>query len=126
MAIPVYIDNGGIGTGTDFAVTIDYPATVDANDILIAVVMDADNDDFDIPAGWAKILEYTANNNLSGAWYWRRAVGDEDGGTVTFTSTLTAGSLVAGIMYRFSGCVANGDPYEDPTGVDVIQDTLPH
>jgi hypothetical protein len=118
---PLYVDNGGIVAGINAAIDLTYPATVDANDILIACLMDADNDDFDTPAGWTQILEYTTQANLSGAWYWKRADGTEGGGTVTFTSTLSAGQVVAGIMYRFSGCKTTGVPYEDATGASPAQ-----
>ena len=46
MAYPVYEDNGGIAAGTGFSVTPSYPGTVDADDILLAMLGDADSDSF--------------------------------------------------------------------------------
>ena len=95
MAYPAYEDNGGIADGTDYAVAVPYPGTVNENDILLVCVLDADNDSFDVPSGWAKITEDTSNAQASFAWYWKRATGSETG-SETFTSVLNAGALVAG------------------------------
>ena len=122
MAYPVYQSNGGIGTGTDFSVAVSYPSTVNADDILIAAIMDADDDSFDTPAGWTKIDEKTTESNLSVAHYWKRADGTESG-SVTFTSVLNAGSLVAGIIYRYSGCVKYGVPFEGHFSRTILQGT---
>jgi len=119
MAYPIYQSTGGIGTGTDYAVDVPYPSIVNADDILIASIMDADNDTFNVPAGWTKIDEDGTHSNLSVAFYWKRADGTETG-SVTFTSLLNSGSLVAGIMYRYSGCVKYGVPYENSSGAKAV------
>ena len=111
MAYPIYEDNGGVGTGVDYSVAVPYPATVNADDILICAVMDADDDSFDTPSGWNKTVEFTTHANMSVAYYWKRALGTETG-TETFTSTKNAGSLVAGMMARFSGCHDVGNPFD--------------
>ena len=120
MAFPVFQQAGTIGTGTDFSCDVPYPSTVNADDIIIASIMDADNDTFDTPAGWTKFDEDSSNNNMSFALYWLRADGTETG-TVTFTSLLNSGSLVAGIMYRYSGCVKVGIPLQFATSNPVSQ-----
>jgi len=112
MPYSVYEGSGLIGTGTDYSVDVPYPLTINANDILIATLLDADNDTFDTPSGWTKILEDGSNSNASVAIYWMRAVGTESG-VETFTSILNSGSLVAGIMHRYSGCTTSGDPISD-------------
>lgn len=123
FGVPVYEDNGGIATGSGVAsIDVPYPATVNENDILIVTVMDADSDSFNTPAGWTKIDEYTANDNLSVAWFWKRAAGTESGNE-TFTSLATTGNTIAGIMSRFSNCITSGVPYEDATKGNLIQDT---
>ena len=119
MAYPAYEDNGGIADGTDYAVAVPYPGTVNENDILLVCVLDADNDSFDVPSGWAKITEDTSNSNASFAWYWKRATGSETG-SETFTSVLNASALVAGVMARFSGCVTTGDPYDTGFGHETV------
>ena len=124
-AYPYYVDNGGIGTGTDYAVDVPYPATVDENDILWVELLDADNDSFDTPSGWNKVDELTTEANASFAWYWKRATGSETG-TETFTSVLNAGSLVAGVMARYKNCITSGTPYDvvgGPTRNGVTQST---
>ena len=122
MAYPVYQDNGGIAAADDFSVDVPYPGTVNADDILIVALLDADNDTFTVPSNWYLIKEEGTNANCSVAWMWKRASGSETG-TETFTSQLTAGSLVCGVMYRFSGCVTSGTPYEDANQTAVLQET---
>lgn len=122
MAYPNYEGNGGIASGTNFNVVVPYPVTVNLNDILIAHVMDADNDSFDTPSGWVKFASDDTNNNLSIAIYWKRADGTETG-SETFTSVLNSGSLVAGIMHRFSGCVQTGQPFDQSLGTITAQRT---
>ncbi len=84
--------------------------------------MDADSDTFNTPAGWGKINEYIANDNLSVAWFWKRATGTESG-TEVFSSFSPNGNLIAGVMARFSNCIKIGIPYEDATKGNLIQDT---
>lgn len=123
MAYPVYESSGNIADGADFSVDVPYPATVNDKDILIACLLDADNDTFTVPADWALILEDGSNSNCSTAWMWLRADGTELG-TVTFASQLNAGAGVYGVMHRFSGCIETDvPPFEDSDQTLVIQDT---
>jgi hypothetical protein len=125
MAYPAYEDNGGIAAGGEAGVDVPYPSTVNANDILVIVMMDADNDTFTIPTGtttWYRIHADSASANCSYDTFWTRAAGTETG-TITVNSALSAGSLVAGIMYRFSGCRETGTPFEIPQEKVVNQNT---
>jgi hypothetical protein len=122
MAYPVYEDTGGIADGADYSVDVPFPSTVNDEDILIVALLDADNDTFSVPAGWALIREDGSNSNCSTCWMWMRADGTETG-TQTFTSQLDAGAGVYGIMYRFSGCIITGTPFEDPDQTLVLQNT---
>lgn len=106
-----YAGTGGIVAGQDSGVAVPFPTTVNLNDILFLVMMDADDDSFIIPLGWTFLVIQSVNTNLSYSIFWKRADGTESG-TVQCDSELSAGSLVAGIMYRFSGCITSGDPYE--------------
>lgn len=121
---PAYVDNGGIAAEGDFEVNVSYPATVNLNDILIAQLLDADNDAFATPAGWTLIYQEGANANASHAYFWKRATGDESG-TQLFTTALSAGSGVYGVISRYSGCITSGTPYEDATGAAVTQTSTP-
>lgn len=107
----VYEDTGGISSGTNASVDVIYPSTVNANDILFISVMDADNDTFTVPSGFTLIRQSSTNTNLSVALFWKRAIGTETG-TITVTSALADGQVVGGIMYRYTGCVTSGTPYE--------------
>jgi hypothetical protein len=118
MAAPVYQDNGGISAATGQAsIDVNWPATVNNNDIILAALLDADNDTFSTPTDWTKITELT-NANFSVAFFWYRADGTETG-TETFTSGSSSGNTIAGVMSRYSGCKTTGTPYEDP-GTDGI------
>jgi hypothetical protein len=112
MAYPAYEDNGGIFTGTDYNVVVDCPATVNANDILVAQLLDADDDTFSPPDGSWFPLYNCVHNNASAGWFWKRADGTEDGASITFTSVLDSGAGVYGVIHRISGCVTTGLPFE--------------
>ena len=112
MAYPVYEGNGGIADGADYAVVVPWPSGVAEDDILVVIVGDADNDSFDVPSSetWAKVAEHTTTAFFSAAWYWHRVTAGEESAppaSTTFTSVLDAGSPVAGVMLRFSGCTTN-------------------
>jgi len=127
MAYPAYAGHGGIVDSGGASVDIPYPSTVNENDILVILVLDADNDTFSIPTGdttWYRIHNDSANGNASYDTFWTRALGSESG-TINVASALTAGLGVYGIMYRFSGCVESGTPFEDPTEIVISQSTSP-
>jgi len=108
---PQFEGYGGLAAETNYSVAVPYPLNVEADDILFVTVGDADDDDFDTPSGWTQVAEFTTDANFSCALYWKRAVGTESG-TVTFTSTKLAGTVVGGMMWRFSNCRATGDPFD--------------
>ena len=117
MAI-LYQSTGGIGAGGDAAIAIPYPSRVDEDDILIAALLDADDDTFDTPNGWHQLSFDNSTTSLSTAFYWKRADGTETG-NATFTSATNSGNLIAGIIYRFSGCVKQGNPVEGYSTVGI-------
>jgi hypothetical protein len=62
------------------------------------------------PAGFSQGDARTQNSSLRAEWFWKRATGTESG---TLTITKTAGSaLLYGRMYRYTGVIASGTPYE--------------
>lgn len=110
---PVYKDSGSVTSAAGVADrNVAYPATVNEDDILLIVMLDAEADTFTTPAGWASVHAQSDNANLSVALFWKRAVGTETG-TVTVTSASAATGVIAGVMHRFSGCVTSGTPYEE-------------
>jgi len=113
MAYPVYEDNGGMATGTDAGAAASYPGTVNADDILIAVCTDEDGDTWTTPSGWTAIRSSNVSA-FSTATFWKRATGSESG-TETFNTQLTDGSVVTATIFRFSGCVTSGTPFEADT-----------
>jgi len=114
MANPVYQGHGGLGTNeTDNAsLILTLPSGIAAGDILIASVMCTDNAVASAPTGWTLFALVLGNStNYSYATFWRRATSAESG-TVTFSNGGAWSGLFMGIIYRFTGCIATGTPYE--------------
>lgn len=109
MPLPVYESSGTIVGDGGTSVTLTYPTGSSVNDIIISVLGDADNDTFTVPTGWTRIHSDSASNNCSYDTMWRRYDGTE-GSTETFNSAVNAGSLVWGVLHRFSGCDTTTTP----------------
>ena len=110
MAIAYKGAGAGAGTETaDAALNLVCPATVDANDILIAHVMHTGTATAPTtPSGWTALYGPANVGATATARHWvygKLAVGDEDGTTVSFgTAGGTDGR--AGRIYSFSGYVS--------------------
>ena len=111
MAYPQYAGNGGTGGGVDDFVDIPFPATVNQYDILVATVLDADDDTFIVPTGWAEVATVNGAIASTVGVFWRRADGTETG-VQRFYSNSASGLVIGGVMARFTGCVRTGTPYE--------------
>lgn len=120
-AIPNYDTTTAIGTGTT-SLDLIYPANITAGDILIAQIEvdDAQNaPTITPPEGWVK-----GDSVISGtytrykfAWYWKRADGTETG-NASFAGG--GNEMMKGIMSKFSGCIATGNPYESIANSGVV------
>lgn len=115
---------------------IAYPSTVNANDILIlheyarngaaAITLSS------LPGSFAEINNYVRGvdsppHSFASRLSWLRASGSETG-TVTIGATFgqNTPAVLAGRMYRFSGVIATGTPYENAnrTGVGSPASTI--
>lgn len=107
MTYPAYVDHGGIATGygTPSGIDLAFPGSVDINNILVASVFSKGFQNWGTPAGWTQI---SANGNHE--LHYLRADGTETG-TVHFPMT-TEYNPRWGLMYRFSGCITTGSPFE--------------
>ena len=137
--IPVFEEAGagnssapGAGAQT---LDIAYPSTVNANDILIlheyarngsaAITLSS------LPGSFAEINNYVLGvdnppRSFASRLSWLRASGSETG-TVTIGATFgKTPAVLAGRMYRFSGVIATGTPYENAnrTGVGSRASTI--
>ena len=120
MAYPAYVDNGGIvADNNELFLDVPFPASVDANDILVTVMEIDDDDVFIFPGGWY-LGGATRHASLSVSWYWTRAAGTESG-TERWQVGVDNGKTLAGLMLRFSGCVTAGNPYGANTSAGVTQ-----
>jgi len=111
MAYPVYQNNGGIGAAasTD-TVSIPFPSSISANDILIAQVLCAINTSFITPNGWTLIIQSSYSTSLTVALFWKRATGSEIG-SETFIAA-DSSNTISGLISRYTGCLLSGIPYE--------------
>lgn len=115
MAIPVYIDNGGLDSAVSTTVDVSFMGTINADDMLICqVIAGIDTDSWSNVTGWTKMgeVKYTGTSEQTFAAFWRRATGSESG-TETFTYGSTSDTL-SGIISRYTGVITSGDPIEDP------------
>ena len=74
------------------------------------LVLTKDSSDVNTPAGFSQGDARTQNSILGAEWFWKRATGTESG---TLTVTKTSGTaLLYARMYRYTGVIASGTPYE--------------
>ncbi len=78
--------------------------------MLLLLVLTKDSSDVNTPAGFTDGAARTQNSSLRAEWFWKRATGTESG---TLNVTKTAGTaLLYARMYRYTGVIASGTPYE--------------
>jgi len=120
--VPKYKTPSTIAAATSTALNVNYPATVDAGDILFCKVGGGSNTHTwsTVVSGWTEIVD-----EGGGALYWKRATGSESG-TALFTASGSA--THSGVMYRWADCKETGTPYElaihnyDTAGEVIIED----
>jgi len=108
MAYPAYAESStivGVATAGTTGINVNYPATVNSDDILILYLNGKAAVTWDLPSG------FTSISGARRAIYWRRASGSESG-TITCTNDNASSMSMYGIIYRFSGCATSGNPYE--------------
>jgi hypothetical protein len=110
-AIPVYEDTSTYAeTAGGTSVTLNYPTTVNVDDMLIAQVFKDENVTFTVPSGWNLISQ--SASNYSQFAIWKRALGNEDGTTFSVVNSGSAGGYYWGVVHRFSGVNTSGTPFE--------------
>jgi subtilisin family serine protease len=104
---------GALGT----TINVPYPAGINANDLLVLLVMTRESADIATPAGFTAGDARGQNGGLRAEWFWKRATGSETG---TLTVTKASGSaLLYGRMFRFTGAATTGTPVEAVAQVGV-------
>jgi hypothetical protein len=95
-----------LGTSID----VPYPSDIAAGDMLLLLVLTKDSNDISTPAGFTQGDARGQNSALRAEWFWKRATGFESG---TLNVTKAAGTtLLYGRMYRYTGVVTSGTPFE--------------
>lgn len=106
---PNYEDKGAYNAyGGQVTNNVAYPATINANNILIILVQAFGDRTATTPTNWNSLASTSANRSVF--LFWKRATGSETG---TETVTMSASVNSTSIMMRFSGCVTSGTPYEE-------------
>lgn len=116
--MPVTFQSAGAlaSNATTTTLAVVAPATVDANDILIVVVLGKDNQTVSAPDGtWTSVHASNNTVNQRVSIFWKRAAGTEDGATFNFTKPTDNNILFCGVCYRFSGCITTGSPIDTAT-----------
>lgn len=129
MAYPVYEGNGGIASDTGAELSVPWPAGVAENDILITIVGNDATNAWNTPVteAWGRVgalVDY--GSDFSSACQWHRVTAAEAASppaSTPFPADIDSGSVVAGVMTRFSGCYTGGDPFESKTTVGATQST---
>jgi len=120
MAYPAYASNGGV-TNSFLASTITtaFPGTVNAGDFLVMFSskdMTTNNNVTVHPAGFStgpvEVSSYKGSYALTTSMYYKRATGSESG-TVSMTWAAAAYTYCTTIMYRYTGVVGGGWPFDD-------------
>jgi len=112
MARATYLDNGGLTVNAGSSpITPSFPATVDADDMLILAVTNDGVGTPDTPTGWTLINSYS-KKELSFGFFWKRATGSESG-TESVSITGTLGNTQSAIIHRIGNVVDTGTPYDD-------------
>jgi len=107
MAFPVIASVTATSFGTDAtAHLVAMPATVDANDLLIALFANDGSATVTTPANW-NLIDSTANGaDARFSSYYKIAVGNEDGTTVDFVTSAT--EKAAAQVYRITAATWHG------------------
>lgn len=109
---PYFVDFGADSVQENsLSISVYYPTTVDANDILIACVCEAETTGQDcsqwtVPDGWQSLHSFADNygaDKFAGLIAWKYANGTEGGTAQTFTGSLSSGNNKIGQIYRFKG-----------------------
>ena len=102
MAFPTVesITETGFATATT-AHLVDFPATVNAGDLMILIAASDNATIQTTPAGWTLLDKRTPNNQVYGGVYALDAAGTEDGGTIDVVTA--AAEEMSAHMYRITG-----------------------
>jgi hypothetical protein len=93
------------------SIDVEYPKTINANDILFATLFTDANEAYSTPSGWNLAESYLSSAHTA-YLFWKRAAGTESG-TQTFSGSTN--HLRGGKIWRFDNCITSGTPYEDIT-----------
>lgn len=115
MASPAYRSSTTAGAATAANITINKPAGVVDNDILIAVISKDATDAITAPAGWTLVQQDTQDTWML-AIYWKRAASEGASWTWTFASTWRDCGVSA-----WSGGVTVDTPLDPDTPAAIVR-----
>lgn len=116
-------------TGTNGTVVITKPTSLAAGDLMVAIVGDNSNKDWDTPSGWTRVTSVTVSFDGSAVVFAKIAsAGDAAATDFTFTLTSPLGAEdVEGVLYRVTGTLASANniyAYSAVGGTEAVTDTF--
>jgi hypothetical protein len=131
MAAPTFFGKGTLDAenGGTSITPIDFPASIQANDIAVMGVGCNGSSTFTTPSGqgaWALLgtsLESDAGQSTE--WYWLRLTGSEAAETVAASATFSATVGGYGQIWVFRGCITTGNPFEGVGNAGTVSETTP-
>jgi len=123
MAYPVYSSNGGVVNAYQTAtISIPFPGTINKGDFLVIFSskdITTNNAVITHPSGFnagpVRISSYKGSYALTTRMYYKRADGTESG-TVNMVWEAAAYTYCTAVMYRFTGIVSGGFPFDFSSG----------
>ncbi len=105
MAAPTYQGKGTKANGTGSSITPSYPASINANDLILLYVVSVGNGTITVPAGWVEILSGTILYPPAALvkLYRRSALGTESGTITVSRSGYSGSSTLMAQMYLYRG-----------------------
>ena len=92
--------NGGNGVGS---VTVSKPSGTTENDLLVAVVIIDDRDNFSTPSGWTRIADMNSGNNKARCKIFWKIAGSSEPSSYTFDAATGGSNDVDVSILRYSG-----------------------
>ncbi|WP_135612759.1 hypothetical protein [Methanococcoides sp. AM1] len=114
-----YVSSGSEGHDNDGNAPIAYPASLQADDIIVALIYTGGAIGCTTPSDWTLAKEISTPPNLQ--LFWKRSTGSESG-TQLFSGA--SNDQIMGAMSAFRGCITTGSPFDDGFTNSGTDDTM--
>ena len=126
--MPVTFVAAGALAGNATTTTLNVVApTLRIDDIMLATILNKDNQVVTAPSGWAKIVEFNNTTAQRATIAWKRAVSGDSGATFAFTKPTDNNILFCGVISAWRGCLTGATPIDataPSTSANASSDTV--